>query len=124
MKKTLLSLAIVPIVIAGLTVSFAHAGDADVVKPTTDFSKAEAYELLPAGGLTHRKKLNADAFSHASANMSFERELDFKIGNAFFKRIWVSSPASTTSSDGLGPLFNARACQRCHIKDGLSLIHI
>ena len=24
----------------------------------------------------------------------------------------------TTSSDGLGPLYNARACQSCHIKDG------
>ena len=118
MRNPLLVLAVVPVIICGLTVSLVHASDEDVVKPTTDFSKAEPFELLPAGGLTHRKKLNADAFSHASANMSFERELDFKIGNAFFKRTWVSSPASTTSSDGLGPLFNARACQRCHIKDG------
>ena len=94
------------------------ADDASVIKPTTDFSKAEAYEALPAGALTHTKNLNQNAFSHASANMSFERELDFKIGNAFFRRIWVSSPASTNASDGLGPLFNARACQRCHIKDG------
>ena len=92
--------------------------DSDVIKPTTDFTKAESYEALPAGALTHQKKLNANAFSHASANMSFERELDFKIGNAFFRRIWVSSPSSTSTSDGLGPLFNARACQRCHIKDG------
>ena len=92
--------------------------DSDVIKPTTDFTKAESYEALPAGALTHQKKLNTNAFSHASANMSFERELDFKIGNAFFRRIWVSSPASTSTSDGLGPLFNARACQRCHIKDG------
>jgi len=94
------------------------ATDAEVVKPTSDFSKAEAYEALPAGALTHKKKLNADAFSYASANMSFERELDFQLGNAFFTKLWVSAPASTTSSDGLGPLFNARACQRCHIKDG------
>ena len=95
-----------------------HASDADIVKPTTDFSAAEIYEALPAGALTHRKVANADAFSHASANMSFERELDFQLGNAFFTKLWVSSPSSTQSSDGLGPLFNARACQRCHIKDG------
>jgi len=101
-----------------ITTSAFAANDADVVKPTTDFSKAERFESLPAGALTHKKKLNANAFSNASANMSFERELDFKIGNAFFRKLWVSSPASTTSSDGLGPLFNARACQRCHIKDG------
>ena len=30
----------------------------------------------------------------------------------------LASPSSTTSSDGLGPLYNARACQSCHIKDG------
>ena len=96
----------------------ADDGDQDVVKPTSNFAAAEAYEALPAGALTHQKQLNQNAFSHASANMSFERELDFQIGNAFFRRLWVSSPASTTTSDGLGPLFNARACQRCHIKDG------
>ena len=114
LKSTLLS-----VILSGLLItSGSYANDSEVVLPTNDFSKAEKYELLPAGALTHKKKLNADAFSHASANMAFERELDFKIGNAFFRRIWVSSPSSTTSSDGLGPLFNARACQRCHIKDG------
>jgi CxxC motif-containing protein (DUF1111 family) len=90
----------------------------DIIRPTTDFSKAEPYEALPAGALTYKKRLNANAFSHSSDNMSFERKLDFALGNALFKKIWVSSPSSTQSSDGLGPLFNARACQRCHIKDG------
>ncbi len=28
------------------------------------------------------------------------------------------APATTTSRDGLGPLFNTNACQNCHIKDG------
>lgn len=119
MSKLYCMTALVPTIFCGLLMtSVSHASDAEVVLPTKNFSKAEKFELLPAGGLTHKKKVNADAFSHASANMAFERELDFKIGNAFFKRIWVSSPSSTTSSDGLGPLFNARACQRCHIKDG------
>lgn len=92
--------------------------DSKIVRPTTQFYQAEPYEALPAGALTHHKKNNHDTFSHASANMSFERELNFKVGNALFKKIWVSSPSSTQASDGLGPLFNARACQRCHIKDG------
>src|SRR5262249_2288401 len=35
-----------------------------------------------------------------------------------FRKLWVSSPSSTQSSDGLGPLFNARGCQNCHLKDG------
>lgn len=31
-----------------------------------------------------------------------------------FERLWVAAPASTASSDGLGPLFNARTCALCH----------
>jgi CxxC motif-containing protein (DUF1111 family) len=50
--------------------------------------------------------------------MSFARELDFKVGNGLFRKLWVSAPSSTRASDGLGPLFNARACQSCHLKDG------
>jgi CxxC motif-containing protein (DUF1111 family) len=62
--------------------------------------------------------LTADAFSQLSANMAFARELDFKVGNGIFRKNWVSAPSSTKSSDGLGPLYNARACQACHLKDG------
>jgi CxxC motif-containing protein (DUF1111 family) len=89
-----------------------------VTAATSDFSRPESYELLPGGATTSQKPVNGDAFSHSSANMSFERELEFKIGNGLFRRLWVSAPSSTTSADGLGPLFNARSCQRCHLKDG------
>ena len=91
---------------------------ATVTQPTQDFSKAEPYERRPAGAATVFKRLNRDAFSHPSANMDFKRQRDFRVGNGIFRKIWVSAPSSTTSSDGLGPLFNARACQRCHLKDG------
>jgi len=104
-----------------LSVIFSCAGaaaNAAQQSTTTDFSRPEAGEQFPAGAATHRKKLNQDAFSHPSANLSFEQQLDFRVGNGVFKKIWVSSPSSTTASDGLGPLFNARSCQRCHLKDG------
>jgi CxxC motif-containing protein (DUF1111 family) len=91
---------------------------ADVVRPTTDFSKAEPYELNPGGAATSFGPLNSSAFSHSSANMPFDRELDFKVGDGIFRKLWVSSPSSTPSSDGLGPLYNARSCQSCHLKDG------
>ena len=42
----------------------------------------------------------------------------FGIGNAMFEQSWVSAPATTTSRDGLGPIFNARACASCHSNDG------
>ncbi|MDY6859746.1 MAG: di-heme oxidoredictase family protein [Pseudomonadota bacterium] len=89
-----------------------------VTAPARDFSAPEKFEALPAGSATVRRRTNADAFSQPSGNISFERELDFKVGNGLFKKLWVSSPSSTLASDGLGPLYNARSCQRCHIKDG------
>jgi CxxC motif-containing protein (DUF1111 family) len=36
------------------------------------------------------------------------------IGKALFERAWVPAPSSTKANDGLGPLFNARACVSCH----------
>lgn len=91
---------------------------ARVIQPTTDFSKAEKFELMQGGAGTSRKRINTNAFSHSAANLKFEDELTFKLGNAMFRRLWVSAPASTQANDGLGPLFNARSCQRCHLKDG------
>lgn len=89
------------------------------LRPTNDFSGLEAGEELPGGAATSRKSVNnANAFSHSSGNMSFRKEFDFKIGNGIFRKLWVSAPSSTKSSDGLGPLYNARSCQRCHLKDG------
>ncbi|SFR45817.1 CxxC motif-containing protein, DUF1111 family [Yoonia tamlensis] len=85
---------------------------------TSDFTAPAAFEENPAGAATVRARRDADAFSQASANISFEDELTFKVGNGFFRKLWVSSPSSTLASDGLGPLYNARSCQRCHIKDG------
>lgn len=89
-----------------------------VTVPTTDFSQPEKYENMSGGAATNTKVFGVDVFSQPSANMGFEQELDFKVGDGFFKKLWVSAPSSTTSSDGLGPLFNARACQNCHFKDG------
>lgn len=89
-----------------------------VLAPPTDFSKPESFEDKPAGAATVRAIATADAFSQHSANMPFNREMDFKLGNALFRKTWVAAPSSTKASDGLGPLYNARGCQDCHLKDG------
>lgn len=86
--------------------------------PTQDFTTPETFEQNPGGSATVRARDDDEAFSQHSANLSFEQELEFKLGNGLFKKIWVFSPASTRASDGLGPLYNARSCQRCHVKDG------
>ncbi|MBN3268922.1 thiol oxidoreductase [Bordetella bronchiseptica] len=89
-----------------------------ITAPTADFSAAEPFETMQAGAATVKKLLNADIFSHPSANMTFEGRQRFQVGNGLFRKLWVSAPASTQASDGLGPLFNARSCQACHVKDG------
>ena len=101
-----------------------YGDDADaaldsLLAPTTDFTKLEAGEAKPGGGATSRGSTDTpNAFSLSSGNMDFKRELDFKVGNGIFRKNWVSAPSSTDASDGLGPLFNSRACQNCHLKDG------
>ncbi|KMW59778.1 putative thiol oxidoreductase [Candidatus Rhodobacter oscarellae] len=91
---------------------------AAVTAPAASFDAAQPFEENAAGAATVRVPPNANAFSQPSGNITFEDELDFRVGNGLFRKLWVSSPSSTLASDGLGPLFNARSCQRCHIKDG------
>lgn len=91
---------------------------AAVTELATDFTAPNRFEAKSAGAATVRAMTTADAFSQPSGNITFEDQLDFRVGNGLFRKLWVSSPSSTLASDGLGPLYNARSCQRCHIKDG------
>ena len=94
------------------------AEKAAILAPATRFDAAERWERLSGGSATNRRRFDRDAFSQPSANLPFEARAQFAIGNGLFRRPWVSSPSSTRSADGLGPLYNARSCQRCHLKDG------
>lgn len=89
-----------------------------VARPASGFSRAEPFEVRSGGAGTTDKLVTADIFSHPSANLDFAGRERFFLGNALFRKDWVQSPASTLASDGLGPLFNARSCQACHVKDG------
>jgi CxxC motif-containing protein (DUF1111 family) len=91
---------------------------ADVVKPATDFTKAEPYEAMQAGAATSIEDPDRNAFSHFSANLPEEDVMNFRLGNSLFRKIWVPAPSSTQASDGLGPFYNARSCDACHINDG------
>jgi CxxC motif-containing protein (DUF1111 family) len=79
--------------------------------------KPDPAEAL-SGGATTVFDESRDAFSRSAANLSDANKTAFFAGNAFFKRNWVSAPASTEGFDGLGPTFNARSCSTCHFKDG------
>ncbi|KRB58674.1 thiol oxidoreductase [Rhizobium sp. Root708] len=120
--------------IAGLSVAFAGEREfpkvrtdlsgedlkrvVDVTRPATDFSHAEQYEAMSGGGATSIDPVSKKSFSHISGNIPFDEEQRFRLGNALFKKLWVSAPSSTQASDGLGPLFNARSCMSCHVNDG------
>lgn len=83
-----------------------------------EIGQLEPGEESPGGTGTHYQRPDRNAFSLASADLELEQELNFHVGNGFFRRIWVSAPASTQAADGLGPIFNSRACHRCHVRNG------
>jgi len=91
---------------------------ATILTPTVDFSTPEPSEAESAGAATVSSRPDAEAFSRVSANMHISRQKDFKLGRALFNKLWIAAPAATTASDGLGPLYNARACEACHKRDG------
>jgi CxxC motif-containing protein (DUF1111 family) len=70
------------------------------------------------GGETTVFDEGVNAFSLAARNLDAVRKDRFFVGNSLFNNNWVTAPSSTTSRDGLGPLFNARSCSSCHFKDG------
>lgn len=109
-----------PLLLLLLIVKTMVIGDAwaAIPAPTNDFSAFEPAELMPGGATTSKHRTNRHSFSHPSSNLSIEQGLNFKVGNGVFKKIWVSSPSSTTASDGLGPLYSARSCLRCHVNNG------
>jgi len=78
----------------------------------------EPGERLPGGETTNTRMLGVNSFLRPADNLSLENQTAFYGGNGFFNQAWVVSPSSTTSRDGLGPLFNARSCSSCHFKDG------
>ncbi len=94
------------------------SGYAAIPLPTSDFTQAEKGEARPGGATSHKHRSNRHSFSNVFANVSLDEGLDFQIGKAIFEKLWVFSPSSTTASDGLGPLYNARSCARCHKGNG------
>jgi len=76
------------------------------------------FGMSPGGEATDTGRLDKNAFSRPSANLPRSQQLDFKVGRGFFRRLWVTAPASTQAADGLGPLYNARSCMGCHPNNG------
>jgi CxxC motif-containing protein (DUF1111 family) len=74
-------------------------------------------EELPGGEATTRSD-SQDAFTQPAPNLSQEQVGTFQAGNIFNGTTWIVAPASVSSRDGLGPLYNATSCSSCHLRDG------
>ena len=93
-----------------------------VTAPTENFNKAERYETRQGGVGTYVGPVDQRALTHPLTSLEFKDRDEFQLGAALFGKLWVSAPSSTLASDGLGPLFNARACTSCHINNGRGLL--
>ncbi|MCB1357859.1 MAG: thiol oxidoreductase, partial [Maritimibacter sp.] len=84
----------------------------------TRFDAPEPFEARPGGAATAIGVTGPNAFLAPAANLSDAARLDFAVGQSLFEKLWVAAPSATTASDGLGPLYNARACSNCHPANG------
>ena len=70
------------------------------------------------GGLAGRPAFGQSAFALPAPGLDSRQLRDFAFGNRLFNTNWVTAGSSTTSFDGLGPLFNRVSCSGCHVRDG------
>ena len=59
-----------------------------------------------------------EAFTSPFTGLTRQHRREFFTGDSFFNDPWIAAPASAANRDGLGPLFHARSCSGCHVKDG------
>lgn len=109
----LLLLFILNILLCPASVSYAALPEL-----TTDFTQPEPGEEAPGGAASQPHRADRHSFSKPLANLDRQQGLDFRVGRAIFDKLWVFAPSSTTASDGLGPLYNARSCAQCHRGNG------
>lgn len=104
--------------LAGLALAALAACSLAACGEESDPIRLEPGELLPGGATTNTLLGGRNAFIRPAENITVEHEPNFYTGNSFFNQAWVEAPASTGRRDGLGPLFNARSCAACHLRDG------
>ncbi len=89
-----------------------------IAPPPRIQADVEANEARPGGDTTNELLFGVSAFLPAADNITRENSRLFATGNGFFNQAWITAPSSNDTRDGLGPVFNARACASCHFKDG------
>lgn len=98
----------------------ACGGDMDDPPPDTPDAglRPEPGEELSGGVNGTIFDVGRESYSHPVQGLDTNQERAFFRGKALFRDNWVAAPSSTQTRDGLGPLFNARSCVACHVRDG------
>lgn len=107
----LFSFAAVTINILGCKKPAEQAGDPNVTMQLTD-------EQLQGGQNGTISVATSVAFSQPFPSLVTADVINFEAGRTFVHTNWITAPSSTTTFDGLGPLYNATSCNGCHITDG------
>ncbi|MCY0964300.1 di-heme oxidoredictase family protein [Parathalassolituus penaei] len=85
------------------------------------WAAADANPVL-AGGSGSTSRQPGPSFDRPVANMPEALRPDFYAGRALAEQPWIKAPTATDARDGLGPIYNARACLACHIRGGRSRV--
>ncbi len=70
------------------------------------------------GGDTTIFDASREAYTQPAHNLDPRSLARFFSGDTLFNTNWVSASSVVEGRDGRGPLFNARSCSACHLKDG------
>lgn len=99
----------VPTILIGIGIALLFVGG---------IALAQEEDRSQLGGQTTIEDASSEAFEQPAPHLDPLTTELFRAGGAFFKLYWVTTPVSTTQTDGLAPLFNARSCESCHFKNG------
>ncbi|MCB1755815.1 MAG: c-type cytochrome [Gammaproteobacteria bacterium] len=80
--------------------------------------RPDADKSRQGGSFTSTRAADKNALRQPARAVRKHQRMDFVLGQAIFEKFWVSAPSTTTASDGLGPLYNARSCHQCHVGNG------
>jgi CxxC motif-containing protein (DUF1111 family) len=110
---TLAAIAAAIVVAVGLGLRLAGTGAA--LPPVAAIEMPDP--ASPPGGAYTVELANRNAFAAPGPLNAAERRV-FSFGNRLFNTNWITAPGSTTTFDGLGPVFNRVSCSGCHTRDG------
>lgn len=71
-----------------------------------------------SGGETTAFDSTRNAFSLSARNLQAKHRTAYTMGSFFFDETWLPASPTPSDRDGLGPLFVARSCVSCHIRNG------